>query len=91
MSKRRNQRKKIIKTGEIENKTFVKGTAILSTIIVLCIGIAVGRYWLDRVRLNKQREEIQQKISTFYEEAGQELDNVNQTDRDTIITFGVVR
>lgn len=87
---RRNKRsfKKI--TDVISLKTFLIILAILFAIILVCLATIFYRNYQDAKLLAKQREELDKNIDAIFTETVKNIENSNETSRDTIIRISAV-
>ncbi|MGN1270161.1 MAG: CapA family protein [Clostridia bacterium] len=87
---RRNKRNQKKITELISLKTFLILLVILILIISISSTIILYRKHQDKLLLAKQREELEKEIEAIFTEASENINNTNNTKRDSIIRISAV-
>lgn len=87
---RRNKRTLKKLTDIISLKTFLIILAILTAIIIVCLGTIYYRNYEDKKLLAKQREELDQQIEDIFSETIQSITDSNNNKKDNIIRLSAV-
>ena len=91
MSRNRRNKRNFKKITElISLKTFLILLVILILIISISSTIILYRKHQDKLLLAKQREELEKEIEAIFTEASENINNTNNTKRDSIIRISAV-
>ena len=87
---RRNKRNTNRIAETMSNETFKNIVGTIGVIIIVCAGIMGVRYWQDKQKLAKQRENLDKQIEAIFQaETQKEKEETNQQE-DTVIHMSVV-
>ena len=87
---RRNKRNFKKLTEMISFKTFLILLAMLTTVILICLGTIFYRNELDRQMLAKQRKELDEKIESIFSDTLQNIAQSNKNKPDSVICLSAV-
>lgn len=87
---RRNKRNFKKLTEMISFKTFLILLAMLTTVILICLGTIFYRNELDRQMLAKQRKELDEKIESIFSDTLQNIAQSNKNKPDSVIRLSAV-
>ena len=91
MARNRRNKRTLKKLTELINfKTFIIIVTILGLIILACLGTIYYRNEQDKTVLAKQRQELDEKIESIFEDTVQTIANSNSSKPDTIIRISAV-
>ena len=91
MARNRRNKRTFKKLTELINfKTFMIIITILGLIILACLGTIYYRNEQDKTLLAKQRQELDEKIESIFEDTVQTIANSNSSKPDTIIRISAV-
>lgn len=91
MARNRRNKRNFKKITELINfKTFMIIITILGAIILACLGTIYYRNEQDKALLAKQRQELDEKIESIFEDTLQTIANSNSSKPDTIIRISAV-